>query len=554
APVDRDDTDVTLIEVPLRDAVVVIVPETPADEARQALDALLAREEAQAQAATRQVTTPAQQLQVRRLQQARALAQQQAAAERARADANARLQEALQALAKALSSSECSTVGGTNGGTASISCPLENGGNGTISGGDGTSVTTPSTTPSPAPSPTPAPNPTASGGALTASSMPDDPVGPEGALGSSDLDAAVDRAVSEWRAAGADVPGVSASVADLAGATLGSAGGSSIQVDTDAAGWGWSRMSLITVVRHEIGHLVGLEHDGGLMGSTLSPGESHGVDWTPPEPPAEPAPEPAAEPAPEPAAPAEDAQPEAPAEQEPTTQADPAAGEPTDTGEQAAAGAEAEAAPQGSGTTDGTGSTGTTTTTTATTATTTDAAPAQGLESAPQGQRTWTVTDREASLDLSGGSAGTVTYDAESGTLRVEDADGASDLPVAGLVRIVIRSASGTVLVVGHIRLTSTGLVIAARDIVVTSGSSIDTTGPTGDGAIVLDARADAVDRDASASASVLVDGATLRGGDITLSARSSTLGSAAGTTATVNGSSDARVDVLDSRLESSGD
>ena len=175
-------------------------------------------------------------------------------------------------------------------------------------------------------------------------------------------------------------------------------------------------------------------------------------------------------------------------------------------------------------------------------------------DSAPQGGRTWTVTDREANLDLDGASAGTVTYDAASGTLRVEDAAGASDLPVAGLVRIVIRSATGTVVVVGHIRLTSTGLVIAARDIVVTAGSSIDTTGPTGDGAIVLDARADDSGAAAAASASVLVTGATLRGGDITLSARASTVGAAGGTSASVSGASQARVHVLDSTLQSSGD
>ena len=542
--------------MPLRDAVVVIVPETPAREARRELDRLLQqqqRAQAQAQAAqnaTRQVT-PAQPVQVQRIQQARTRAQQEAAAERARADANARLQEALQALAKALSSSQCSTVGGTNGGTASISCPLENGGNGTISGGNGTTVTTPTPSPSPSTTPTPTPSPTASGNALTASSLPDEPVGPEGALSGSDLDAAVAQATAEWRAAGADVPDVSASVADLGGATLGSAGGSSIQVDSDAAGWGWSRMSLITVVRHEIGHLVGLGHEGGLMGSTLSPGESHGVDWTPPEPPAE---EEAEAPAEEPAA---DHDHEAPAEQEQAPEAEPATEEPTGTttessataaGDETATDAGVEATEQG---TDATGAQPG-----AEVTATTTSAPASGQppQPSPQGHRTWTVTDREADLDLDGGSTGTITYDAASGTLRVEDGSGASDLPVAGLVRIVIRSASGTVVVVGHIRLTSTGLVIAARDIVVTAGSSIDTTGPAGDGDIVLDARAEGAGANTSASASVLVNGATLRGGDITLSARSSTTGSAVGTSASVSGSSTARVHVLDSHLQSSGD
>ena len=46
----------------------------------------------------------------------------------AQAEATARLQEALQALARALSTSQCHTVGGTNGQTASISCPLDTSG------------------------------------------------------------------------------------------------------------------------------------------------------------------------------------------------------------------------------------------------------------------------------------------------------------------------------------------------------------------------------------------------------------------------------------------
>ena len=43
----------------------------------------------------------------------------------AQAEATRRLQEALEALARALSTSQCHTVSGTNGQTASISCPLD---------------------------------------------------------------------------------------------------------------------------------------------------------------------------------------------------------------------------------------------------------------------------------------------------------------------------------------------------------------------------------------------------------------------------------------------
>ncbi len=58
------------------------------------------------------------------LQQANVLAARRRALA-AQAEANRRLREALEALAKALSTSSCKTVGGTNGQQASISCPLD---------------------------------------------------------------------------------------------------------------------------------------------------------------------------------------------------------------------------------------------------------------------------------------------------------------------------------------------------------------------------------------------------------------------------------------------
>ena len=130
---------------------------------------------------------------------------------------------------------------------------------------------------------------------LTASGAPAEPVGPEAALSDAELDAVVSTVKAEWRDAypSADFSGLSARVADLPDLQLGSEGGGGITIDVDAAGWGWGSggMSLKTAVRHELGHYLGLGHSSGLMGSTLSPGESWAVDASNlPKPEPEPAP------------------------------------------------------------------------------------------------------------------------------------------------------------------------------------------------------------------------------------------------------------------------
>ena len=83
-------------------------------------------------------------------------------------------------------------------------------------------------------------------------------------------------------------------VADLPNILLGLAAGHIIWIDQDAAGIGWfvdstpdtdeefepggaaaKRMDLLTVLAHELGHLLGFEHDpapGHLMSETLAPG------------------------------------------------------------------------------------------------------------------------------------------------------------------------------------------------------------------------------------------------------------------------------------------
>jgi Ca2+-binding RTX toxin-like protein len=91
-----------------------------------------------------------------------------------------------------------------------------------------------------------------------------------------EFDAAATAAISHWidtlgdgDARLASLGGVRFSVADLAGDALGYAEGGSILIDENAAGYGWStgsndefgRMELLTVLTHELGHVLGFGHD-----------------------------------------------------------------------------------------------------------------------------------------------------------------------------------------------------------------------------------------------------------------------------------------------------
>jgi Ca2+-binding RTX toxin-like protein len=72
---------------------------------------------------------------------------------------------------------------------------------------------------------------------------------------------------------------VTVQVGNLPGDRLGLTLGANVYIDVDAAGRGWQAMDLLSVVMHELGHVLGLDHDDAdafpVMNETLDTGSQH---------------------------------------------------------------------------------------------------------------------------------------------------------------------------------------------------------------------------------------------------------------------------------------
>ncbi len=162
-------------------------------------------------------------------------------------------------------------------------------------------------------------NPAGGGQNLLASTAPLEPRTASSLLSKEAVASIADEAVARWLALGniddaarAALDTLAFEVADLSGLALGTHSGGTLYIDIDAAGYGWfidptpqdstefhfvpgldewiadahgpafGRMDLLSVVTHEIGHVLGFDHgDVGsydVMAATLEPGVRYGAD------------------------------------------------------------------------------------------------------------------------------------------------------------------------------------------------------------------------------------------------------------------------------------
>jgi len=114
-------------------------------------------------------------------------------------------------------------------------------------------------------SPTPTPVMAgALGEAMTATEAPPAGTPDPTRLTEAELAVAVAEASDEWARAvpGTDLSSVVVRIADLPDLMLGRQSGGAIEIDPTAAGFGWGTMDLLTVVRHELGHVGGAAPHG----------------------------------------------------------------------------------------------------------------------------------------------------------------------------------------------------------------------------------------------------------------------------------------------------
>jgi probable HAF family extracellular repeat protein len=118
-------------------------------------------------------------------------------------------------------------------------------------------------------------------------------------IGTDQVQSLLGEAIARWQAAGANTSSlgsIDVRIADLDGTTLGFTSGNTIWIDSNAAGWGWfvdatpnddsefttpgnqgeqNRMDLLSVIMHEMGHVLGYDHHAdadSLMHETLVAG------------------------------------------------------------------------------------------------------------------------------------------------------------------------------------------------------------------------------------------------------------------------------------------